>query len=112
MVPSLDPGSIHVWRVDLDPPAEAVARLHGLLLPEEVERRDRFVFERHRRRFGVCRGTLRLLLGGYLGVDPKSVAFGEGARGKPFLSLPRARDLRFNVSHSHELALIAVAEVR
>jgi phosphopantetheinyl transferase len=59
------------------------------------------------------------VLAGYLGTDPAAVELRRGANGKPFLaglwpgeepasgSMPR---LHFNLSHSGDLALIAVAE--
>lgn len=95
---------IHVWRVVLDPSADECARLHALLSPDEAKRAARFFQARHRRRFAVCRGMLRVLLGRYLDCDPRQVAFHSGHKGKPILK-PAA--LHFNVSHSDELALIA-----
>lgn len=102
-------GEVHVWRVALDPPEELVAELRALLSPDEVARADRFHFARHRRRFTVGRGALRRLLGGYLGRAPEGVRFAYGAREKPHLAEPPpGSPLRFNLSNSSELALVAV----
>src|SRR6202012_929405 len=57
--------------------------------------------------WAVARGALRALLGERLGVPPAAVALGTGAHGKT--EVPGAR-LRFNLSHSGELAVIALAE--
>jgi 4'-phosphopantetheinyl transferase len=103
----LGPGEIHVWAVQLDPPPERVARLERLLEPDERQRADRFRFDRHRRQFVVGRGALRTLLGAYLGIRPEDVRFLYGHRGKPFLAPPLdAGGLFFNLSNSHELALV------
>lgn len=112
-------GEVEVWAVPLDPPEPQVAALARLLSPDEAERAARFRFERHRRRYAVGRGALRTLLGRYLGVPPREVAFGYGAKGKPFLAAPPSAPapsalagtapgpLHFNLSNSEELALIA-----
>jgi 4'-phosphopantetheinyl transferase len=63
------------------------------------------VFEKDRRRFIVARGTLRMILGRYLNLAPKELQFEYLARGKPVLC---AGALRFNLSHSHEMALYAI----
>ena len=57
-----------------------------------------------------ARGTLRILLGRYLNVPPNEVAFKFKTYTKPRLAPSKTAtvDLRFNVSHSGELALVAV----
>ena len=73
---------------------------------EERERASRFHFEKHRRRFIVGRGVLRLLLGRYLRIAPEEVRFAYGPYGKPSLGGEHGGNrLRFNASHSHELAV-------
>ena len=101
---ALDAGRVHLWRVELDSPQSAL-----ILTPAEAARRDRFLFDRERRRFAGTRTALRLILGRYLSLDPAAVALTEEAGGKPHLL---GRELEFNVSHSGELALIAVASGR
>lgn len=88
------------------------ARISGLsqLLSEEERRRaGRFYFARDSRRFTAARAVLRLVLGQYLECAPACVEFAYGASGKPFL---RDTTLRFNVSHSADIALVAVADGR
>ena len=103
----LDTGTVHVWATSLDDLSETASR--GLLSADERERADRFHFERDRRRFVTARGLLRVLLGRYLDVDPADLLFGYGPRGKPFLA---GAALRFNVSHSSGLALLAFTRER
>ncbi len=110
--PELDPGAVHVWRVDLSRPEVRMASLRRLLAPAEREREAAFRFQRDRDRFAAARGTLRLVLGQYLRADPASLALATAAYGKPYLSAPAAADLQFNLSHDDDLALIAVARGR
>ncbi|HEX2191395.1 MAG TPA: 4'-phosphopantetheinyl transferase superfamily protein [Longimicrobiaceae bacterium] len=113
VAPRLADGEVHVWAAPLDPPAEAIGRYASLLAPDERARAERFRFERDRRRFGVARGVLRVLLGRYLGTDPRRVAFHYLSHGKPALGGELAGDgLRFNVSHSGEMALYAFSRGR
>lgn len=73
---------------------------------EERERAARFRLALHRRRFVAARGALRRILGGYLGMPPAELHFTYGPHGKP--ALPAHPELSFNLSHSEDLALLAV----
>ena len=64
-----------------------------------------------RRRWVAARWALRSVLARYLGGAPAAIELGLGERGKPHLAEPGST-LRFNLSHSGELALIAVAAGR
>lgn len=106
--PLLGGDEIHVWCVELDA-GDEVAALAACLSAEERERASGLPSETHQRRFVVARGRLRQLLGRYLGQAPGAIAFARGAHGKPFL---QEGGLHFNGSHSHELALYAIAQSR
>lgn len=105
----LDPGEVRVHHAALDAPLDLDA-LRAHLAPDEQARAARFRFDRDRRRFVVARGRLRVLLARHLETSPADIAFSYGAHGKP--ALVGSTWLRFNVSHSHELALFALARDR
>ena len=112
-VPALEPGAIHIFNVPLEAEAEEIARLFGLLSADERERAERFRFERHRRRFVVCRGRLRVALARYLSTTPERVSFKYQPRGKPELAAEWSGEaIEFNVSHSHELAVFGFCRDR
>jgi 4'-phosphopantetheinyl transferase len=96
--------AVTVLSVWLDQPDATFERCLRLLSADEADRASRFVFERDRRHFVVCRGSLREALGALLDRDPASVVFAYGPQGKPVL---RDGELEFNVSHSAGLALFA-----
>jgi len=108
--PSLNDGEIDLWCFDLDRDPVLVGPLFELLSDDERMRADKYVFAKDRTQFIVCRATLRKILGGYLAVSPHQIRFSAGHFGKP--SLSEHNDVRFNVSHSHGLAVIAVAQSR
>ena len=84
-----------------------------LLSPEEQARALRFVRPRDGRRYVLCRGSLRLLLAQLIHISAQEVAFRFGPGGKPELAAIGGPDTmrppRFNVTHSDELALIALS---
>ena len=106
-IPILKDERVHLWRAHLDLSVAEIEYLSATLSAEEIARANKFKFPRDRRRFIAARGILRQLLGSYLQLNPKRVEFGYGDRGKPFLldSLGNS-SVQFNVSHSHEYALL------
>jgi 4'-phosphopantetheinyl transferase len=102
-------GEVHSWCASLDVSPETSARLYATLTPDERIRSARFQFERDQQRFIVARGALRDLLGRYLQIQPGKINFVYNAFGKPDLGPEFANRLKFNLSHSAGLALIAIA---
>jgi len=58
----------------------------------------------------ISRGILRLLLGNYIGINPKELVFKTSPFGKPFLSNPADSEIGFNLTHSGNLLLIAIGK--
>ena len=108
--PELTIEEVHVWSTPLDDLRTSWSNLLTVLAPDERERAERFRVDAARRRFVVARSALRKLLGLYLRTPPDEVGFDYDTTGKPRLR-PSGRlpDLQFNLAHSGELALLAVA---
>jgi 4'-phosphopantetheinyl transferase len=105
---SIEPDVIHVVRICLDSPVEYGCEV---LDDSERDRASRFIFERDRRRFVVAHRWVRILLGRCLARSPESLRFVAGAHGKPSL-VDAPFDLRFNLSHAGERALLAITRAR
>jgi 4'-phosphopantetheinyl transferase len=101
---------VHVSKIALNVDARKLETLLAVLSPVESERAARFHFDRDRRRFIVARASLRQVLSQYTGESPENLQFQYSRFGKPDLS--PGSDVQFNVSHSGELALIAVTARR
>lgn len=102
-------GEIHVWRAALDSSVLAQAQMMDLLSADERTRAGRYCFEWDRRRFVVRRTVLRVLLGGYLQVEPWELRFVYDRYGKPALANGgEAAQFDFSLSHSKGLALFAI----
>jgi 4'-phosphopantetheinyl transferase len=108
--PNFDVSSerLDVWRIPLNQ-NDSNLEHSGLLSPDEVDRASRFHFDLHRVRYVNCRGCVRHILGRYLHRAPTEIRFRYEVSGKPELVAEQnEQQLRFNVSHSSELALLAV----
>ncbi len=108
---------LDVLRVRLDVDNSEVARCESLLTDDERTRAARFRFDDKRREFTVTRAALRRVLSLWFldGSDDaaRGITLKSGSHGKPFLEAPLdGHDARFNVSHSADIALIAVATGR
>jgi len=103
----LAPDELSVWLVPVDAPPNRLRELVGALSADEQLRVARYHFERDRVRFIAARGTLRRILGAYLGRPPHTIAFAYSPYGKP--SLPNDPSVSFNVSHSGDWAICALA---
>jgi len=90
-------------RLVADDPQEML----GLLSREERDRAQAMVTE-VRGRFIRHRAGLRRILANYIGLDPHHVELGSGRWGKPSLKGAQARALKFNLSHTGDLAVLAI----
>jgi 4'-phosphopantetheinyl transferase len=102
------PGEVHVWAAGLALPTQQLAELETLLDRAERDRAGRFVQPLHRDRFIAAHGRLRQLLARSLQMEPSEIQFMASARGKPAI----AGGLEFNLAHSGDVALIALARDR
>ena len=106
--PAFPTGRVDVWRVRLDQPAPGGVE-GSALPPDEIARASRFRFGKDRKHFTQCRSALRALLAGYLTIPATEIRFEYLTSGKPQLAAEQnPHALQFNVSHSANMALIAV----
>lgn len=108
----LPPDAVHVWRAPLPAPSGDIPRLAQLLSTDETERAGRIRFEKNRNGFIFARGTLRILLGAYLGLSPAELRFAYSAQGKPSLAFPEDCTLTFNLSDTDGMVVFAFARER
>lgn len=112
-IPAPGPGQVHLWRIEVDGhDGYTAAGVAADLSPEERQRAARFRSPEHAARWVRSRAALRSILGGYLGMAPSAVSFDLGPKDKPALAGADAARLHFNLSHSGDLALVAVSPDR
>jgi 4'-phosphopantetheinyl transferase len=98
------PGELHIWRCRLD---QAPCHPQWLAAAER-QRQDTFQDRLAGQRHCAGRTVLRHLLSAYLSIPPGDVLLVRGAHGKPRLAGDQG-PLAFNLSHSGEAAMYAVA---
>lgn len=107
---SISSNEVHLWNIDLS--WRALPDAGAVLSFDELERASRFHFERDRQHFMISHSALRLILARYLNLPAATLVFGQTEYGKPFLTNLEADGLLFNMSHSGDVAVIAVARER
>jgi 4'-phosphopantetheinyl transferase len=104
---------VHVWRASLNLERSKIQSLQQILTADERSRAERFYFQKDQEHFIVARGLLRAILGRYLDMKPSQLRFYYSHHGKLALARELGRHmLRFNLSHSHGLALYAITHCR
>jgi 4'-phosphopantetheinyl transferase len=101
--------SLDVWYIDIRHAARRLRRLDAVLDDDELKRASSFIRPTDARRYRVAHGALRAILSELTGVAPREIRFAQGAQGKPFLA---DGGPCFSLSHSGELALVAVSRAR
>jgi 4'-phosphopantetheinyl transferase len=104
---------IHLWLThcfDERQHQTVLDEYHTLLSPDEAQRKQRFHFAADRQRHLIARALVRHTLSRYAPVVPSAWCFAKGAHDKPEIVDPPL-PLRFNLSHSGDWAICAVALV-
>lgn len=101
---------VQVWGTVLDVTDSELPRAASVLSRDERERAERLISEGHRRQSIAAHAMLRAILSRYCCAHPEQLAIRRTSDGKPFLS--DYPSIRFNLTHSHGRALIAVARDR
>jgi 4'-phosphopantetheinyl transferase len=107
--PPIAPNEAHVWSAPLGVWVAQLNSLESILSAEERHRANALRLIAPRQRFVIARAALRTLLGRYLDISPTDVPIDFDPNKKPRLAAAEnASDLRFNVTHSGGLALMAI----
>ncbi|WP_180001910.1 4'-phosphopantetheinyl transferase family protein [Pollutimonas harenae] len=102
------PGHVRAWLYQFVDDAGTQEALLSLLSKDELERARAFIAPAARRHYIQARAVLRMLLGEVLETSPQELVFDYGCYGKP--SLRDAAACCFNIAHSGDYALLAVAQ--
>ena len=101
---------VHLWLARCDDIVDPVllARYSQLMSEAEIERQQRYRFERDRHRDLIARALVRTTLSRYAAIPATEWRFHKGGHGKPEIEAPPL-PLRFNLSHSKDRVVCAVA---
>jgi 4'-phosphopantetheinyl transferase len=105
--------AVHIWLVQTNGESVSLGDFKDLLSSVEQDRASKFKFETDRRRYITAHAALRSILSIYVNSPARELQFASGPYGKPKLApIHDKKKIAFNLSHSHELALIAVTQGR
>ena len=106
---SLSKDHIDVWLCDLKHLSSDINKFYAFLSDDERERANKLKIEDKKQQYIITRGILRQRLGLLANIDPEIFVFEYLQHGKPVLNNEtRFADITFNISHSYDLALIAI----
>src|SRR4029434_9313345 len=104
---------VHIWLVQTNDESISLGDFKDLLSTVEQDRASKFKFETDRRRYIIAHAALRSILSIYVNSPARELQFASGPYGKPKLaSIHDNKKIAFNLSHSHEVALIAITQGR
>src|SRR5215831_1823103 len=109
---NLPAGEVHVWHARLSLSTADLSKLRGSLSPEEQDRAGRFRSEHDRMRFVLGRIVARSVLGHCLQQPAADVRLTLDHSGKPVVASPSETPIHFNISHSGDYVLFALARDR
>jgi 4'-phosphopantetheinyl transferase len=105
----MDLDGVHVWQAHLSTVPLEFEDIAAFLPKHELEQaRSRWI-PSVKDRYEISRIFLRTTLSSYLGINATDIAFELSQFGKPYIA---KSDLEFNLTHSGNLALLAVASRR
>ena len=104
---------VHIWLVQTNGESISLGDFKDLLSSVEQDRASKFKFETDRRRYITAHAALRSILSSYVNSPARELQFASGPYGKPKLApIHDKKKIAFNLSHSHEVALIAITQGR
>ena len=96
-----------MWEIPLQTNDADLDSCRRMLDEHELRRLAKFPTVDLQRRFAVSHAATRVILGSYLGRGPTEISFELGRWGKP--AVIGSRWLQHNLSHSDEIALLAIS---
>jgi len=104
-----NPPSIIIYSVNISLNASLLPYANTVLSVDEQRRVDSYHHEHDRSRFIISRIALRMLLAKQIGIKAADITFDEGESKKPYVSNAISTPVCYNVSHSGDLIVIAIA---
>ncbi|MET1056677.1 MAG: 4'-phosphopantetheinyl transferase superfamily protein [Pedobacter sp.] len=108
--PDSSEGRINIWVIDINSQLPVLASYVQILTAEEMSYAARFHQKKDAQQFIITRAILKILLADTLTVEPREIHITQAKNKKPVLA--EHQEIHFNVSHSDNQAVIAIARQR
>ncbi|MCQ6959020.1 4'-phosphopantetheinyl transferase family protein [Mucilaginibacter aquariorum] len=100
---------VHIWRINIRQNLSLLNQFKALFNVAELVRAGKYLQRKDHDRFIVSRGAQRIILGRYLSTPPEQLEFVLGDNKKPHLFGKDGNSLHYNLSHSGDWIVLAVA---
>lgn len=104
----IEDNQVHVWQAKINTPSGYPEDILNTLSQEERERAHKLQFQKDREHFIFRHYQLRLILSKYCGCQPHEIKFRYNPYKKPFIFMPDYKEVKFNISFSHDLMLVGL----
>jgi 4'-phosphopantetheinyl transferase len=101
---------VHIWRLKISNNLSRKYQLRDLLNDDELQRAGKYHQQKDTDRFIISRAAQRIILSRYQNVAPKHLQFYLSDNKKPYLVSNQGGNLHYNLSHSVDCILLAVAD--
>ena len=102
--------NVDTWKINVSSNLVFLDDFQSIMHPDEIAGANRFFHTTDKYRSIVTRGAVRKILGEYLNQSPHSIDFGIEKNKKPLIINAPKTGLHFNISHSGDWILLAVAD--
>jgi 4'-phosphopantetheinyl transferase len=103
---------VHIWRINIHQNLSLLNQFKVLLNAVELVRAGKYLQRKDHDRFIVSRGAQRIILGWYLNTPPQQLKFVLGDNKKPYLFSKNGNLLHYNLSHSGDWIVLAIATLQ
>lgn len=100
---------IHIWRIQTETFSSEIDKLKLLLTSAETKKINRYQSAANRQTRITSRAILKVLLGRYLSLNPADIKLTYNQHAKPIIENVSLKTVNFNVSHSGNWILMAIA---
>jgi 4'-phosphopantetheinyl transferase len=106
---AINNSEVHIWRINISQNLSLLNQFEALLNHAELARAGKYLQRKDHDRFIVSRGTQRIILGWYLNTPSQQLEFVLGDNKKPYLFSKNGNLLHYNLSHSGDWIILAIA---
>ncbi len=100
---------IHLWYISLDIKVSP-SSLFSILSIDEQQKANNFYFEQHKTSYILRKIALRQILSKYCMITSNAINFKYTYYQKPYFEI-NPFNLQFNMSHSHNMAILAITKI-
>lgn len=99
--------NLMIFNIKLEDYEHQISELTSLLHKEELQKAQKYHFEKDSNRFIICRALLKCILANRTGIDLYEIKIDLDINNKPFLN--KNSNIHFNLSHSKDYGIIALS---